>query len=144
MAQLKFLETVRTNAEQIKTDTRTYISRVYKRANTLFTEASPFAQITSVFSELFELIMFYVEDAVVEQNIYTAQQAESIYGMSRLTGHDATRGFAATGEVEFRWKPGADLGKISGTGLNIDPRAELKCDLNGMTYTLLSSKDKFR
>ena len=144
MAQLKFLDTVKNAADQIKTDTRTYISRVYKRANTLFTEASPFAQIIAVFSELYELIMFYIEDAVVEQNIYTAQQAESIYGMSRLTGHDATRGFAATGEIEFRWKPGADLSKISGTGLNIDPRAELKCELNGLFYTLMSSKDRFR
>lgn len=144
MAELKFLQTVRTNAEQIKTDTRTWVSRVYKRANTLFTEASPFAQIISVFAELYELIMFYIEDAVVEQNIYTAQQAESIYGMSRLTGHDATRGFAATGEIEFRWKPGADLGKIAGTGLNVDARAELKCELNGKVYTLESSKDRFR
>ena len=144
MAELKFLDTVRASADQIKTDTRTFISRVYKRANTLFTEASPFAQIISVFAELYELIMFYIEDAVVEQNIYTAQQAESIYGMSRLTGHDATRGFAATGEIEFRWKPGADLSKIAGTGLNLDPRAELVCELNSMTYTLLSSKDRFR
>ena len=144
MAELKFLQTVRTNAEQIKTDTRTWVSRVYKRANTLFTEASPFAQIISVFAELYELIMFYIEDAVVEQNIYTAQQAESIYGMSRLTGHDATRGFAATGEIEFRWKPGADLAKIAGTGLNVDARAELKCELNGKVYTLESSKDRFR
>ena len=88
--------------------------------------------------------MFYIEDALVEQNIYTAQQSESIYGMSRLTGHDATRGFAATGEIEFRWKPGADLSKIAGTGLNIDARAELKCDLNSLFYTLMTSKDKFR
>jgi hypothetical protein len=88
--------------------------------------------------------MFYIEDALVEQNIYTAQQAESIYGMSRLTGHDATRGFAATGEIQFRWKPGADLSKIAGTGLNIDSRAELKFDVNGLTYTLLTSKDRFR
>lgn len=144
MAELKFLSSVRATANQIKTDSRTYISRVYKRADTLFTEASPFAQIISVFSELYELIMFYIEDALVEQNIYTAQQAESIYGMSRLTGHDATRGFAATGEIQFRWKPGADLSKIAGTGLNIDSRAELKFDVNGLTYTLLTSKDRFR
>ena len=70
MAELKFLSTLRTNAEQIKADARTYISRVYKRANTLFTEASPFAQIVNVMSELGELIMFYVEDSLVEQNIY--------------------------------------------------------------------------
>ena len=144
MAELKFLNTVRATADQIKADTKTYVSRVYKRANTLFTEASPFAQIISVFAELYELVMFYIEDATVEQNIYTAQQTESIYGMSRLTGHDATRGFAATGEIEFRWKPGADLSKIAGTGLNIEGRAKLKCDQNGLFYTLMTSKDRYR
>lgn len=144
MAELKFLSTLKISANQIKTDARTYISRVYKRANTLFTEASPFAQIISVMAELGELIMFYIEDSLVEQNIYTAQQPESIYGISRLTGHDATRGFAATGEIEFRWKVGAELGKIAGTGLNIDARSELQCELNGLTYTLLSSQEKFR
>ena len=144
MAELKFLESVRVSADQIRTDARTYISRVYKRANTLFTEASPFAQIISVLSEIYELIMFYIEDATVEQNIYTAQHAESIYGMSRLTGHDATRGFASVGEIEFRWKPGADLSKITGSGINIDSRAELKFDINGLRYTLLTAKDRFR
>lgn len=144
MAELKFLSTIRTSANSITNDARTYVSRVYNRANTLFTTASPFAQIISVLSEMVELIMFYIEDSVVEQNIYTAQQAESIYGMSRLTGHDATRGFAATGEIEFRWKPGADLSKIAGSSLNIDARAELKFDANGLTYTLLSSRDKFK
>ena len=144
MAELKFLSTLRTSANQIKADARTYIARVYKRADTLFTEASPFAQIVNVMSELGELIMFYIEDATVEQNIYTAQQPESIYGLSRLTGHDATRGFAATGEIEFRWKVGADLGKIAGTGLNIDARSELSCELNGLKYTLLTQQEKFR
>ena len=144
MAELKFLSTLRTTATQIKDDARVYISRIYGRAGTLFTEASPFAQILSVMSEIQELILFYLEDAIVEQNIYTAQHVESIYGMSRLTGHDATRGFAATGEIEFRWKPGVDFDKISGSGITIDSRAELKFDLNGLTYTLLTDKDRFR
>ena len=144
MAELKFLSKLRTTGEQIKNDSQTYISRVYKRANTLFTEASPFAQIVNVMSEIGELIMFYIEDALVEQNIYTAQQPESIYGLSRLTGHDATRGFAATGEIQFRWKAGADLGKIAGTGLNIDGKAKLKCEQNGLVYTLLTPNTKYR
>ena len=144
MAELKFLSTLRTTATQIKDDARVYISRIYGRAGTLFTEASPFAQILSVMSEIQELILFYLEDAIVEQNIYTAQHVESIYGMSRLTGHDATRGFAANGEIEFRWKPGVDFDKISGSGITIDSRAELKFDLNGLTYTLLTDKDRFR
>jgi len=144
MANLKFLDRLRVTGEQIKQDARTYISRVYKRANTLFTEASPFAQLLGVMSEIGELILFYVEDALVEQNIYTAQQSESIYGMSRLTGHDPTRGYAAFGEVQFRWKPGADFSKIAGTGLTFDGRAILKFDSNGLKYTLQTSRDRFR
>lgn len=111
MAELKFISTLRATAKQVSDDARVYISRVYGRAGTLFTEASPFAQILGVITEIQELILFYLEDAIVEQNIYTAQHPESIYGMSRLTGHDATRGFAATGEIEFRWKPGVDFEK---------------------------------
>lgn len=144
MAELKFISTLRATAKQVSDDARVYISRVYGRAGTLFTEASPFAQILGVITEIQELVLFYLEDAIVEQNIYTAQHPESIYGMSRLTGHDATRGFAATGEIEFRWKPGVDFEKISGAGITIENRAELKFDLNGLTYTLLTSKDRFR
>ena len=144
MAELKFLSTIRTGSINIMADAKTYITRVYNRADTLFTVASPFSQILVVLAEMVDLIMFYIEDSVVEQNIYTAQQPESIYGMARLTGHDATRGFAATGEIEFRWKPGADMSKIAGNSLNIDSRSELKFDVNGLTYTLLNSNDKFK
>lgn len=144
MADLKFLDRLRVTGAQIKQDARTYVSRIYNRAGTLFTEASPFAQLLGVMSEVAELIMFYIEDSLVEQNIYTAQQSESIYGMSRLTGHDATRGYAAFGEVSFRWKPGADFSKIAGTGLTFDGRAVLKFDSNGLKYTVQTSRDRFR
>lgn len=144
MANLKFLDRLRVTGEQIKEDARTYISRIYNRAGTLFTEASPFAQLLGVMGEIGELILFYLEDSLVEQNIYTAQQSESIFGMSRLTGHDATRGYAAFGEISFRWKPGADFSKIAGTGLTFDGRAILKFDSNGLKYTAQTSRDIFR
>lgn len=144
MAELKFLNKLRVTAETIRNDAKTYIARAYNRANTLFTEASPYAQIISVLSEIGELLMFYVEDSTVEQNIYTAQQAESIYGLARLTGHDATRGHAAFGELQLRWKPGADFSKIAGSTLIINSRATLKIDSNGQIYTLLTDKDSFK
>ena len=144
MAELKFLTRIRTTANQIREDASTYISRVYKRSGALFTTASPFAQLVSVIADVTELLMFYIEDATVEQNIYTAQHPESVYGMSRLTGHDATRGFAAFGEIKFRWKPGADMSKIAGNGLIINGRAEIKFESNGLFYTLLTHTENFR
>ena len=101
MADFNFLSAARVKATQIQEDTKSYLSRVYGRANNLFTSASPFAQMVKVASELTEMIMYYVEDATVEQNILTAQQPESIYGLAALTGHNATRGFSAMGEIEI-------------------------------------------
>lgn len=140
MAEFKFLEASRIKANEIKEDARLYISRVYGRASELFTVASPFAQIMSVVSDLTELIMYYIEDATVEQNILTAQQPESIYGLARLAGHNPSRGFSAIGEISVRWKPGMQ-NDVAGDTLYINANSQIRSDLNGLTYLLRSSTD---
>ena len=140
MAEFKFLDNARVKASDIISDAKTYISRVYGRAGELFTAASPFAQIMNVVSELTELIMFYIEDATVEQNIMTAQQPESIYGLARLAGHDPARGFSAVGEIEVRWKPGKQ-NDVAGNALYITTNSKISSDLNGHNYLLRSSSD---
>lgn len=140
MAEFKFLESARVKASDIISDARVYISRVYGRAGELFTTASPFAQIMNVVSELTELIMFYIEDATVEQNIMTAQQPESVYGLARLTGHDPARGFSAVGEIEVRWKPGKQ-NDVAGDAIYIPTNSQLRSDLNGFTYLMRSAND---
>ena len=140
MAEFKFLEASRIKANEIKEDARLYISRVYGRASELFTVASPFAQIMSVVSDLTELIMYYIEDATVEQNILTAQQPESIYGLARLAGHNPSRGFSAVGEISVRWKPGMQ-NDVAGDTLYINANSQIRSDLNGHTYLLRSSTD---
>lgn len=140
MAEFKFLQAARIKASDIRDDARQYISRVYGRAGNLFTTASPFAQIIQVMSELTEMIFYYIEDATVEQNIMTAQQPESIYGLARLTGHDPSRGLSAMGEIEIRWKPGAQ-NDITGGALYIPANSQIRSDLNGHIYLMRSSTD---
>lgn len=140
MAEFKFLQAARIKASDIRNDARQYISRVYGRAGNLFTTASPFAQIIQVMSELTEMIFYYIEDATVEQNIMTAQQPESVYGLARLTGHDPSRGLSAIGEIEIRWKPGAQ-NDIAGGALYIPANSQIRSELNGHTYLMRSSTD---
>jgi hypothetical protein len=140
MAEFKFLQAARVKANEIKEDARLYISRVYGRAGEMFTAASPFAQILGVVSEITELIMYYIEDATVEQNILTAQQPESIYGLARLAGHDPSRGFSSVGEISVRWKPGTQ-NDVKGDALYIPANSQIRSDLNGLTYMLRSSTD---
>ena len=140
MAEFKFLQAARIKASEIKEDARQYVSRVYGRAGNLFTAASPFAQIIQVMSELTEMIFYYIEDSTVEQNIMTAQQPESVYGLARLTGHDPSRGFSSIGEIQIRWKPGTQ-NDIAGSALYIPANSQIRSDLNGHVYLMRTSSD---
>lgn len=143
MANLKFLSTSKIRASEIIADTKTYIGRVYGRLGDMFTTASPFSQILEVLSEISELLFFYVEDATVEQNILTAQHPESIYGLARLTGHDAFRGASAIGEIAIRLNT-SSKNDISGDALIIPANTVIKSNSNGIPYTLRTNSDLFR
>lgn len=143
MAELKFLSTARIKTSEMLADTRTYISRLYGRTGELFTTASPFAQILEVLTELSNLIFFYIEDATVEQNILTAQNAESVYGLARLAGHDAFRGSSATGEIRVRLNTSA-FNEIAGDAINIPANTIIKASKNNLQYILRTNNDQFR
>jgi len=140
---MTFLQKTRIQANQLLADTKTYMSRLYGRINEVFTPASPFFQIIKVITEISELIFFYIEDAVVEQNVLTAQQPESIYGLARLTGHDAFRGSAAIGEIRIRLNTTA-LSEIAGDGITIPANSIIKSNSNGLEYLLRTNTDQFR
>ena len=143
MAEFKFLSTARVKANEMINDTRAYITRLYGRTGELFTTASPFSQILEVLNDISKLILFYVEDATVEQNILTAQQPESVYGLSRLAGHDAFRGAGAMGEIKVRLNVTAAT-EIAGDALNIPSNAIIKSSSNGLRYVLRTNSDQFR
>ena len=143
MAEFKFLNATRLRANEMISDTRSYISRLYGRTGELFTTASPFSQVLDVLSEITKLIFFYIEDATVEQNILTAQNNESIYGLARLAGHDAFRGASAYGEIKIRLNTTAAT-DIAGDALNIPQNSIIKCTSNGLEYILKTNNDQFR
>ena len=141
--KFKYLEKSRIKTKEMISDTQTFISRVYNRAGTLFTSASPFAQILNVLQELSSFIFLYIEDAMVEQNILTAQHKESVYGLSRLAGHDPFRGSSAQGEIRIRLNP-TTVAEVAGDAVNILPDSIIKMEANSLKYTMLTNSDKFR
>jgi len=141
--KLKYLDKSRIKTKEMIKDTQTFISRVYSRAGTLFTSASPFAQILNVLQELSTFIFSYIEDAMVEQNILTAQHKESVYGLARLAGHDPFRGTSAQGEIRIRLNPTTSA-EVAGDAVNILPDSLIKMEANSLKYTMLTNSDKFR
>ena len=99
---MSFFSKTRIKATQLFEDSFEYLQRTYGQAVETFTPASPYGQILTVVSNLGELIFFYIEAVATELNISRARNIESIYGLSRLTGHDPTRGISARGIIGLR------------------------------------------
>lgn len=140
---LTFLSKARILAQEIYDDSIAYLGTVYKSAGFVFRSSSPFGQILKVQSEISELIMFYLEDSVVEQNIETATNLVSIYGLAAFTGHNPTRQIAARGEIQFKFKPGKE-GDFPGPYILLNNNTKLTCNNNNQTYTVTFNSDSIR
>ena len=130
---MKFLQPNRIKFEQIITDTRDYLISTYSQAKSVFTKASPFGQILDVLTEYAQLIFLYIEDALVEMNITTANKQRSVFGLSRLTGHNPTRALSAQGTLNIKISPSAKS-EVNASYIMLLDKTKLTCINNGYKY----------
>ena len=62
-----------------------YLSKTLSSSNESFGNNTVFGQLINVLSGVVQNIMLYIEDALTEQNKYTAQRKKSIYGLAALS-----------------------------------------------------------
>jgi hypothetical protein len=139
---MNFLNKNRIKALQIYQDAFNYLSDIYNQSRNVFTPASPFGQLLTVTANLGEMIFFYIEAAITELNIARAKNVESVYGLARLTGHNATRGISAEGKLGLKLKTDA-ADNITGNYLSIVNKTRLSCSVNGLEYFFEFYKDEF-
>ena len=102
-----FLDKGKIKFEDLVTQVNQYLRSKYSASRKILTPSSPYGQILTVIQNLAQLIFFYIEDSINELNIFTAYKQKSIYGLSRLTGHNPTRPISAQGEIGLKISPSA-------------------------------------
>ena len=140
---MSFFSKTRLKATELFQDSFEYLQRTYDQARETFTPASPFGQILTVVANLGEMIFFYIEAVATELNITRARNIESIYGLSRLTGHDPTRGISARGIIGLRLNTSAST-LLNGDYVQIMNGASFEIGQNGLTYFLRFNSDFIR
>jgi hypothetical protein len=119
---------------ELYTQSTDFLTEKYEQAGRQFSMASAWGMILQTIQKLSELNFFYIEDSINELNIETATRPESIFGLSRLTGHNPTRGISATGEIEVKFKNKEVM--FSGTSIIIPNWTKLICRDNGLPYLI--------
>ena len=134
MAKLnKIFTTNKISYQQLLNEVYIYLVDTYSQAQSVFSKASPYGQLLDVINNYSQLFFLYLEDAVVENNILTAQKQKSIYGLSRLVGHNPTRALSAQGTIRIKMKPGAQA-DINASYLLFLNKTRLNCTNNGLDY----------
>lgn len=101
--------------------------------NTNIGQSSVFGQLLTVISAVAHNIMAYIEDALVEQNKYTAQRKKSIYGLAAQSGYQPSTGRAAGVWLQVASKPANE----TGLDVVVFDRSRLICTQNGLYYVVV-------
>jgi hypothetical protein len=110
-----------------------YLSKVLSMNNISFGSNTVFGQIITVVGNAIQNVMLYIEDALVEQNKYTAQRKKSIYGLAALSGYEPNLGKTTTASIKLNLTPNnADTFNVI-----LNNKEVLTCTQNGLKYNII-------
>ena len=76
---------------------RSYLSKTFANLGLQYTHSQIFGVIFDGVKGVMQNALFYIEDALNEQNIFKATRKQSIYSLAKLSGYEAFYGSAAVG-----------------------------------------------
>jgi hypothetical protein len=129
---MSILKPNKIKAGQVYTQIGDFLNEVYSQRGDVHSTASPFGQILTVMQAFFQMLMLYLEDSLVEQNIVTASKTKSIYGFARITGHNPTRSISSQGTILIKWKP--SVVDVNMSYVTLLDKAKLICENNNLPY----------
>ena len=129
---MRLFSLLQTKYSQYEQSVRDYLSRNLSKYGANYGNNTIFGQLINVLGSVVQNIMLYIEDAMVEQNKYTAQRKKSIYGLAALSGYQPSLGQAAGAMVTISYTPT----NIQATDLIINNKETVTCTQNGLVYCL--------
>lgn len=133
-----YFSLTRIKLSEIFEDTYTFLKEKYNQSDRVFSEASPFGQLLSVINRLFGMNMYYIEDSITELNISTCSRPSSVWGLSRLAGHNPTRAQSAVGVISIKYNSKS----INASKIIIPNFLKLKAMANNLSYIGVFSQDE--
>ena len=96
---MKLFKTIETSFENFDTTVRSYVTKVFNSLGLQYTHTQLFEIIYETIKGVMQNIMFYIEDAFTEQNIFTASRRKSIFSLAKISGFEPYYGTSAGGTL---------------------------------------------
>lgn len=130
---MKIFNLLQTQYNNFTSLVKSYLSKTLSEFDSSYGNSTIFGQLINVLGNVVQNIMLYIEDALVEQNKYTAQRKKSIYGLASLSGYKPSYGKAASVQVKMSWVPT----NYQNHNIIIKNHEQLICTQNGLQYNII-------
>lgn len=98
---------------------------------------SIFGQIINVLGSVVQNMFVYIEDALVEQNKYTAVRKRSIYNLAQISGYNPSMGKASSAVLKLDYIPNNE----EPISIMIPDKTKIVCSQNGLIYNAILSQE---
>lgn len=130
---MKLFSLLQTKYSKFENVVKRYLSQTLSKSSTNYGNNTIFGQLINVLGSTMQNMMLYIEDAMVEQNKYTAQRKKSVYGLAAISGYNPSLGQAATVSLSISYMPT----NVEALGIIINHGEQLMCTQNGLAYSLI-------
>lgn len=139
MRLFKVLETTFDNFDKT---VRNYLSKTFGDLGQNYSSSQIFGVIFDGIKGIMQNVMFYIEDAFTEQNIFTATRKRSFYSLAKLSGYEPYYGSAATGTLVISPYPN-NFTTDSTSKIFIRNHSLFMNTVTGVSYTLMLPSDDY-
>lgn len=140
---MKLFNIIDTTFENFDSTVKNYLSKTFNDLGMNYSSSQIFGVVFNGMKGIMQNVMFYIEDAFTEQNIYTAARKRSFYSLAKLSGYEPFYGSAATGTLIVtpnmsNVSPSENTNKVF-----LRNHSLLMNDTTGASYTLMLSSDDY-
>ena len=96
---MKLFNVMDTSFEKFDDTVRRYLAKTFNNLGLEYTHTQIFGVIFDGMKGIMQNIMFYIEDALTEQNVFKASRKESVYSLAKSSGYEAYYGSSASGTL---------------------------------------------
>ncbi len=96
---MKLFSVMQTAFDNFDDTVKKYLARVFNSLGMNGNNTQVFGIIFNGIKGVMQNAMFYIEDALTEQNIFTATRKKSIYSLAKISGYEPFYGSSASGTL---------------------------------------------
>lgn len=136
---MRLFSLLSTTYSEFDNTVKDFLTKAFNGLGQSYSKSSIYGVVFQAIKGVMENIMFYIEDAMTEQNVYTATRKKSIYSLARISGCDPWYGSCASGTVYLTNKVSNAL--ESGSTKIAIPNYTVLVDENSNEYVMMMSDD---